>query len=104
MVGQSAVGCLQIWVLLLKPRANCVATNGPNRAFKMHCGVTPEIALDRAIEQYEIALALDPQNEIALRRLGQIALSRGELAVAELNVDPGAGICPNPSCYTAAAG
>ncbi len=41
------------------------------------------ITIDPAIEQYEIALALDPQNEIALRRLGQIALSRGDIAVAE---------------------
>jgi hypothetical protein len=44
---------------------------------------SPAVDLDGAIARYTAALALDPQNVTANRRLGQIALSRGDLAAAE---------------------
>ncbi len=42
----------------------------------------PNIALTTAIERYQAALRLNSDNVTALRRLGQIALSRGELDAA----------------------
>ena len=43
----------------------------------------PEINLDPAIVHYRTALAIDPNNATASRRLGQIALSRGDYPTAE---------------------
>jgi len=43
----------------------------------------PEINLDAAIQLYEAALVRNPNNVTALRRLGQINLSRGDYAAAE---------------------
>jgi len=42
-----------------------------------------EISLESAIARYEAALLLDPSNVTALRRLGQIALSRGDFETAQ---------------------
>jgi tetratricopeptide (TPR) repeat protein len=44
---------------------------------------SPEVDLAPAISRYEQALNLAPGQETALRRLGQIALSRGEYDVAD---------------------
>ncbi len=43
----------------------------------------PAVDLDGAIARYQAALALDPANVTANRRLGQIALSRGDLTAAQ---------------------
>jgi hypothetical protein len=44
---------------------------------------SPAVNLDGAIARYRAALVLDAENVTAHRRLGQIALSRGDLAAAE---------------------
>jgi putative inorganic carbon (hco3(-)) transporter len=44
---------------------------------------SPEVDLEPAIAHYEAALALDPDNVAANRRLGQIELSRGQYGAAE---------------------
>ena len=43
---------------------------------------SPEVDLEPAIARYEAALALDPDNVTANRRLGQIELSRGQYGAA----------------------
>ena len=43
----------------------------------------PMVDLDGAIARYQAALALDPANVTANRRLGQIALSRGDVPAAQ---------------------
>ncbi len=45
-------------------------------------GAGAAVDLGPAIGHYEAALALDPKNEVANRRLGQIALSRGDYPAA----------------------
>jgi cytochrome c-type biogenesis protein CcmH/NrfG len=44
---------------------------------------SPAVNLEGAIARYAVALELDPRNVTANRRLGQIALSRGDLEAAE---------------------
>jgi tetratricopeptide (TPR) repeat protein len=44
---------------------------------------SPALSLEPAIVRYEAALQLDPKNVTALRRLGQIALSRGDYETAQ---------------------
>lgn len=43
---------------------------------------SPAVDLDEAVARYAAALAYDPQNATAYRRLGQIALSRGDVDLA----------------------
>jgi O-antigen ligase len=47
----------------------------------------PEVNLEPAIARYRAALALDPTNAAANRRLGQIELSRGEDAAARRHLE-----------------
>ena len=49
-----------------------------------------EVDLGPAVAQFEAALALDPANVTANRRLGQIALSRGEEAAARQHLEAAA--------------
>ena len=43
---------------------------------------SPEVSLEPAIARYAAALALDPRNVAANRRLGQIELSKGQYDAA----------------------
>ena len=48
---------------------------------------SPEIDLDPAISRYQAALAENPRNAAANRRLGQIELSRGQYAAARAHLE-----------------
>jgi predicted Zn-dependent protease len=48
---------------------------------------TPEVDLGPALTRYRAALALDPTNVTANRRLGQIELSRGEYEAAQRHLE-----------------
>ena len=48
---------------------------------------SPEVDLEPAIARYRAALALDPTNAAANRRLGQIELSRGEYEAARRHLE-----------------
>ena len=55
---------------------------------------SPEIDLAPAIARYEAALALDPRNVAANRRLGQIELSRGQYGVAKDHLENALAVAP----------
>jgi len=57
----------------------------------------PSIDLDPAIRHYQAALQLNPHQETALRRLGQIALSRGDYATAREYLEAAARQSPQAS-------
>ncbi len=54
-----------------------------------------EVALGPAAARFEAALALDPANVTANRRLGQIALSRGEEAAARQRLEAAYAVAPD---------
>jgi len=63
---------------LSQTRAELSVYQWPQWSFQDQLRRSPNIDLNPAIENFQSALALDPKNATADRRLGQIALSRGE--------------------------
>jgi tetratricopeptide (TPR) repeat protein len=56
---------------------------------------SPAVDLAPAVERYALALALDPNNVTAQRRLGQIALSRGDYEAARTHLEEAYGRAPD---------
>jgi putative inorganic carbon (HCO3(-)) transporter len=54
----------------------------------------PTVDLTGAVTRYEAALQLDPDNVTALRRLGQIELSRGEIKTAQTHLERAYALAP----------
>lgn len=67
-------------------RAELSVYNWPTWSIQDELRRSPTIDLSLAIEMYESALAIDPQNATANRRLGQIELSRGEYSAAQAHL------------------
>ena len=55
---------------------------------------SPEIDLDPAVARYQAALALNPRNAVANRRMGQIELSRGQYEAARQRLEAAYAIAP----------
>jgi O-antigen ligase len=55
----------------------------------------PNVKLDDALTRYAAALRLDANNVTAHRRLGQIALSRGDMAAARLHLEQAFAAAPD---------
>jgi tetratricopeptide (TPR) repeat protein len=58
-------------------------------------GGLPTVELEPAIARYRAALALDPANVTANRRLGQIELSRGEIDAAQRHLEAAYAAAPD---------
>jgi len=67
---------------LIQTRAELAVYRWPDWPIQDALRRSPGVNLDSAIGHYRAALALDPANVIAHRRLGQIELSRGQYKLA----------------------
>ena len=67
---------------LVQTRAELSAYRWPQWPIQDAVRRSPGVNLSRAISYYQMALALDPANVTANRRLGQLELSRGEYKAA----------------------
>lgn len=72
---------------LIQTRAELAVYRWPDWPIQDALRRSPEIKLDSAIAHYQAALALDPTNVIANRRLGQIELSRGQYESAQRHLE-----------------
>jgi tetratricopeptide (TPR) repeat protein len=72
---------------LIQTRAELAVYRWPGWPIQDALRRSPEIKLDSALAHYQAALALDPTNVIANRRLGQIELSRGQYESAQRHLE-----------------
>ena len=72
---------------LIQTRAELAVYRWPDWPIQDALRRSPEIKLDSALAHYQAALALDPTNVIANRRLGQIELSRGQYESAQRHLE-----------------
>ena len=89
---------------LLQTRAELLPYRWPDWPIQDALRRAPEINLSPAIARYTSALALDPANVTANRRLGQIALSRGDYGTARTYLEAAYAVCAGANRHPTDAG
>lgn len=75
------------WGVLLQTRAEMSVYRWPDWPIQDELRRSLQINLQPALTHYQTALALDPRNATANRRLGQIELSRGQYELARQHLE-----------------